>query len=99
MSSLLALDREFALCRVAKRAYSEVRFAGREGGKAAGDGSARSVRGRAQLQIRGKARGGAHREHVDHVRDAGRVPAQRLIKRARPGKHVPHVRDLGRVEV
>ena len=32
MSSLLASDKEFAPCRVAKRAYREVRFAGWEAG-------------------------------------------------------------------
>ena len=36
-------------------------------------------------------RGGAHPEHRAHVRDAGRVEAQRLIEGRR-------VRDAGRVE-
>eukprot|EP00964_Phaeocystis_antarctica_P051223 scaffold29871_cov36-Phaeocystis_antarctica.AAC.2 len=36
---------------------------------------------RARLQIWGRARGGAHAEHVAHVRDAGGVEAQRLVER------------------
>ena len=38
---------------------------------------------RARLQVGGGARGGAHPEHVDHVRDAGGVEAQRLVERRR----------------
>ena len=53
------------------------------GREAAGDGGARSVQGRARLQIRGRARGGAHVEHAVHVRDAGGVEAQRLVERRR----------------
>ena len=49
--------------------------------EAAGDRGARSVQERARLQIRGRARGGAHREHEAHVRDAGGVEAQRLVER------------------
>ena len=52
-------------------------------GRAAGDRDARSVQGRARLQIRGRARGGAHAEHVDHGRDAGGVEAERLVERRR----------------
>ena len=51
--------------------------------EAAGDRGARSVRGRARLQIGGKARGGAHEEHEAHVCDAGGVEAQRLVERRR----------------
>ena len=51
--------------------------------KAAGDGGARSVWWRDRLQIRGGARGGAHGEHMDNVRDAGGVEAQRLVERRR----------------
>ena len=51
MSSLLALDREVAPCRVARRAYG----AGRG---AVGDRGARSVQGRARLQIRSRGQGG-----------------------------------------
>ena len=43
-------------------------------GRAAGDRDARSVQGRVWLQIGGRARGGAHLEHVLHVRDAGGIP-------------------------
>ena len=38
---------------------------------------------RARLQIRGRARGGAHVEHVAHDRDAGGVEAQRMVERRR----------------
>ena len=59
------------------------RYVGRQAGGAAGDRGASSVQGRARLQIRGRARGGAHPEHVAHVRDAGGVEAQRLVERLR----------------
>eukprot|EP00964_Phaeocystis_antarctica_P061666 scaffold36871_cov49-Phaeocystis_antarctica.AAC.1 len=39
--------------------------------------------GGARLQVGGRARGGAHDEHVLHVRDAGRVEGQRLVERRR----------------
>ena len=64
----------------------EVRARRRE---AAGDGGARSVQGRARLQIRGRARGGAHVEHVAYLSDFGGVEAQRLVE---------HRRALPRVE-
>eukprot|EP00964_Phaeocystis_antarctica_P113723 scaffold77731_cov51-Phaeocystis_antarctica.AAC.3 len=51
--------------------------------EAAGDRGARSVRGKARLQIRDRARGGAHHKHVGHGRDAGGVEAQRLVERRR----------------
>eukprot|EP00964_Phaeocystis_antarctica_P032601 scaffold18453_cov65-Phaeocystis_antarctica.AAC.5 len=38
------------------------------------------MRGRARLQTGGRARGGAHGEHLEHVRDAGGVEAQRLVE-------------------
>ena len=53
------------------------------GGRAAGDGGASSVQGRPRLQIGGRARGGAHVEHVAYVCDAGGVEAQRLVERPR----------------
>eukprot|EP00964_Phaeocystis_antarctica_P163377 scaffold139455_cov96-Phaeocystis_antarctica.AAC.1 len=40
----------------------------------------------------------AHRKHVAHVRDAGRVEAQWLVERIRGLEHVAHARDAGRVE-
>eukprot|EP00964_Phaeocystis_antarctica_P061636 scaffold36844_cov58-Phaeocystis_antarctica.AAC.2 len=58
----------------------EVRAERRE---VAGNRGARSVQGRARLQIRGRAWGGAHEQHVAHVRDAGGVKAQRLVERLR----------------
>ena len=53
------------------------------GGRAAGDNRARSVQRRARVQIWGRPRGGAHPEHVAHVRDAGGVESQRLVERRR----------------
>ena len=50
---------------------------------AAGDRGARSVQGRAPLQIGGRVQGGAHHEHEAHFRDAGGVEAQRLVERMR----------------
>ena len=58
----------------------EVRAGRRE---AAGDRGASSVQGRARLQIKSKARRGAHVEHIIHVCDAGRVEAQRLVESRR----------------
>eukprot|EP00964_Phaeocystis_antarctica_P028543 scaffold16104_cov47-Phaeocystis_antarctica.AAC.2 len=42
-----------------------------------------SVQARARLQMKQGTRGGAHVEHVAHVRDAGGVEAQRLVERIR----------------
>eukprot|EP00964_Phaeocystis_antarctica_P140615 scaffold105480_cov45-Phaeocystis_antarctica.AAC.1 len=71
------------LPRVERRAYGAGRRAGRE---AEGGGRPRCTQRageRARLQIWGRARGGAHVEHVAHVRDAGGVEAQRLVERRR----------------
>eukprot|EP00964_Phaeocystis_antarctica_P066652 scaffold40320_cov67-Phaeocystis_antarctica.AAC.1 len=60
-----------APCRESKRGHTvreDVRAGRRE---AAGDRGARSVQGRARLQIRDRARGGAHHEHGVHGCDAG----------------------------
>eukprot|EP00964_Phaeocystis_antarctica_P045220 scaffold26019_cov69-Phaeocystis_antarctica.AAC.3 len=81
------VERRRALPRVESGAYGAARGAGQEAGGEAGGGGhrgARSVQGRARLQIGGRARGGAHVEHVDHGRDAGGVEAQRLVERCRP---------------
>ena len=48
--------------------------------------------------IQGRAAGGAHVEHEAHVRDAGRVEAQRLVERPRVSEHGAHVRGAGGVE-
>eukprot|EP00964_Phaeocystis_antarctica_P086599 scaffold54860_cov49-Phaeocystis_antarctica.AAC.2 len=56
--------------------------------EAAGDRDARSVQGRARLQIGGRPRGGAHPEYGVHGRDAGRVEAQRLVE---PRRVLPRV--------
>eukprot|EP00964_Phaeocystis_antarctica_P109099 scaffold73594_cov55-Phaeocystis_antarctica.AAC.2 len=73
-----------APCRESKGGHA-VRGGLRAGRReAAGDRGARSVQGRARLQIGGRGRGGAHVEHEAHVRDAGGVEAQRLVERRRP---------------
>ena len=77
------VERIRILPRVERRAYT-VRGGVRAGRReAVGDRGARSMRGRARLQTGGRARGGAHPEHVLHVRDAGGVEAQRLVERRR----------------
>ena len=54
------------------------------GGRGRGAGAAQAARtGRAQLEVGGQGTRGAHPEHVLHVRDAGRVEAQRLVERRR----------------
>eukprot|EP00964_Phaeocystis_antarctica_P117931 scaffold81772_cov49-Phaeocystis_antarctica.AAC.4 len=74
-----------ACCRESneRRAYGAGRGCGLGGGRAAGDRDARSVQGRARLQIGGRPRGGAHVEHVLHARDAGGVEAQWLVEHRR----------------
>ena len=61
----------------------EVRARRQEGIWGGDDGGKQRVQGRARLQIGGRARGGAHVEHVLHVYDAGGVEAQRLVERRR----------------
>ena len=68
------------------------------GRREAGDCGARSVQGKAQVQIWGRARGGARLEHGAHVRDAGGVEGQQLVEGLRVSKHAAHVRDAGGVE-
>ena len=51
------------------------------GGQVWGGSDARSVQGRARLQIGWKARGGAHVEHLVHALHAGGVEGQRLVER------------------
>ena len=53
-------------------------------GRAWSDGSARSVHGDGLIQGCGShGTRGAHVEHAVHVRDLGRVEAQRLVERRR----------------
>eukprot|EP00964_Phaeocystis_antarctica_P062715 scaffold37601_cov54-Phaeocystis_antarctica.AAC.1 len=59
------------------------RYTGQGAAGGGDDRGARSVHGRARLQIGGMARGGAHLEHVLHGCDAGGVEAQRLVERIR----------------
>eukprot|EP00964_Phaeocystis_antarctica_P010223 scaffold5611_cov48-Phaeocystis_antarctica.AAC.5 len=84
MSSLLASDKEFAFCRVARRAYSEVRFAGWEAG------------GRQAIAVHVACRGGA--AIADWGQGTGRsargtcsVEAQRLVERRRALPGLPRV--------
>ena len=78
------VERIRVLPRIERRVYGVGRGAeAMEAGGAAGDGGARSVQGRARLHVRGRARGGAHQEHVEHARDAGGVEGQRLVERPR----------------
>ena len=72
-----------ASCRESKEGYGAGRGIRVGGRQVAGNRGARSVQERARLQIRSRARGGAHSEHVAHVRDAGGVEAQRLVERMR----------------
>ena len=52
------------------------------GARAWGCGSASGAcTGRARLNAGGQSRLGAHVEHAVHIRDAGRVEAQRLVER------------------
>ena len=77
------VERIRILPRVERRAYT-VRGGVRAGRReAVGDRGARSMRGRPRLQTGGRPRGGAHVEHLEHVRDAGGVEAQRLVERIR----------------
>ena len=72
-----------AYCRESKGGHTvrgEVR-AGREKWRGKRRGTQRAKRARLQIGIR--ARGGAHVEHVLHVRDVGGVKAQRLVERMR----------------
>eukprot|EP00964_Phaeocystis_antarctica_P100005 scaffold65736_cov48-Phaeocystis_antarctica.AAC.2 len=78
MSSLLASAKEFASCRVKRRACDAGQGSGREAG-----GGGRACRGGLDCRFGGRAWGGAHVEHVAHVRDAGGVEAQRLVERRR----------------
>ena len=74
----------FANCRESKGGHT---VKGTRCGPEAGGGGrprgARSVQGRARLQIRGSAWGSAHPEHAVHACDAGGVEAQRLVERPR----------------
>ena len=77
---------------------------GEGAGQEAGDGGRRrGVQGREGstadwCRIGGRAQGGAHVEHVLHVRDAGGVEAQRLVERRRDVEHQVHACDAGGVK-
>ena len=86
MTSLLALDKEFALCRESREG---IRCGtGQEAGGAWGIGGATKCPVHALAEGSTKRAGGqgtrgAHPEHAEHVCDARRVPAQRLVERIR----------------
>eukprot|EP00964_Phaeocystis_antarctica_P032502 scaffold18408_cov61-Phaeocystis_antarctica.AAC.3 len=74
----------YAPCRESKEGHAvrgEVYGSG--GSRRWDDRGARGVQGGVRLQIGGRARGGAHVEHVAHVCDAGGVEAQQLVERRR----------------
>eukprot|EP00964_Phaeocystis_antarctica_P029952 scaffold16885_cov51-Phaeocystis_antarctica.AAC.1 len=76
------VERRRALPRVERRAYDVLRGAEyREAGGGGRPRCTRGVQGRAQVQMRSRARGGAHVEHGVHGRDAGGIEAQRLVER------------------
>ena len=83
ISSLLALDKEFAACRVGPEGMRCRARCGSRDRRATGDGGTSSVQGWGRLQIGGRARRGTHVEHCLHVCDAGGVEAQRLVERRR----------------
>ena len=78
VSSLLASDKEFAPCRVERRAYAI------RGERAWGDGSASGVHEDGLTRgYGGQGTRGAHEEHEVHGRDLGRVEVERLVERQR----------------
>ena len=84
MSSLLALDKEFAFCRIERghTVRGEVRGPWEADARRATAAHA-ACRGGLDCRLGGRAGGGAHVEHVLHDRDAGGVEAQRLVERQR----------------
>ena len=90
MCSLLALDKEFAPCRVERRAHmmrGESVCGDVQPGRREGVGWRRrkiGVHGEGPTQgCGGQGTRGAHVEHPFHCRDAGRVEAERLVERRR----------------
>eukprot|EP00964_Phaeocystis_antarctica_P053419 scaffold31350_cov49-Phaeocystis_antarctica.AAC.3 len=77
VSKLSGWSNADARCRESKGGHTMRRPGG---ARAAGDGGARSVQGRARLQIGGRPRGGAHEEHAVHVCDVGGVKTQRRVE-------------------
>ena len=57
---------------------------GREAGGRGAAAAQAACTGRARLKAGEQGMRGAHVEHVAHVRDLGRVEAQRLVERPRP---------------
>ena len=75
-----------ASCRESKGGHAVCMGRGMRVGRRGGGGRRRLKERAGQgltADYRGKALGGAHPEHVAHVRDAGGVEAQRLVKRRR----------------
>ena len=69
-----------ASCRVGRRALT-MRGAVRAGRREGGGRAQATCTGRTRLKAGRQGTRGAHVEHVVHVRDAGRVEAQRLVER------------------
>ena len=85
-----------ATCRVERRAYDAGRGAGQEGvGRWR---RKRHARGGTDSRLGGQGTRGAHFEHGAHVRDAGRIEAQRLVERVRtlPSPRKEGACDVGR---
>jgi len=74
-----------AVCRVERRACDAGREGYGPGGvRALGGGDASGMHGKRPTQgCGGQGTRGAHVEHVSHVRDLGRVEAERLVERLR----------------
>ena len=83
MRSLLAGDKEFWPCRVARRVYEAGRGAAPEAGGCGVALAQAAYTGRDRLKAEGQGTRGAHPKYVAHVRDLGRVEAQRLVERLR----------------
>jgi len=71
-----------AFCRVQKGGRLRGRQAGQETGGRGGGSISDAQRG-PDWGVGGTGRRGAHVKHVPHVRDVGRVEAQRLVERIR----------------
>jgi len=82
-----------ACCRVERESIKERRQAGRDArGSGGGSGASRVQAEDPSAEAAGRGKRRAHIKHVAHVRDSGRVEAQRLVERrralpSRKGKH------------
>ena len=72
-----------APCPVESRAYGMGRGVGRKAGGCRATAAQAACTGRTRLKAEGQGTRGAHEKHGQHVRDTGRVEAQRLVERSR----------------